>query len=142
MSEEGFPYLDYMFAGIVANVPLWITTLIIDAMDTRPTVILLILVVVTLIGGAIGGYLVRARLSKPYRYASLITGVLAFFVSALFIENLFTDLTDFVLLPAFVVGAYVGIRVEERYPARAREIGVKPKPAEEAGQSPQVGGPA
>ncbi len=58
------------------------------------------------------------KTGELHKWAPLYTGSLAFFASILILGETAPDLTDFILLPGFILGMYLGVNLYKRYPIR------------------------
>ena len=112
--------LDYFFGGIIANLPLWLFLISIPVIDPFSPFLLLSYIISGIIGGIIAGYFIRIKSSESYKWAPLIIGILAFSASILILESFSVDFTDVVLLPSFIIGSYIGIKIGEKYPYKRR----------------------
>ena len=113
MSSDNFKIMEYLFGGVVANLPLWLLTLLATGMDPSSPITLGSIAISAITGGTLAGYLIRARSLNDYKWAPVITGLLAFFASILIAESLIGNYTDLILLPSFLVGTYSGKKIGE-----------------------------
>jgi hypothetical protein len=109
--------LNYFFGGIIANLPLWIFSLFYTII-TQSLISLFILVILGILGGAIAGYLMSYKTGELHKWAPLYTGSLAFFASILILGETAPDLADFIVLPGFILGMYLGINLYKAYPIK------------------------
>lgn len=114
-SENNF--LDYFFGGIIANLPLWVFSLFFHIV-TPSIISLVILTILGIIGGAIAGYLMKYKTEEIHKWSPIITGTLAFFASILILGEMAPTLTDLILLPAFISGVYLGLKIYSKYPIK------------------------
>jgi hypothetical protein len=108
--------LDFFFGGIVANIPLWVFTLFSATYFPFSFITLITLTTLGIIGGFIAGYILKLKTPELYKWAPLLTGLLAFFASILILESISPELTDIILLPSFILGTYLGVKICSKYP--------------------------
>lgn len=111
MSSDDIQILDYFFGGILANFPLWIVVTMLDGIDSSSLSYIISIVLSTILGGALSGYLIRIKSQKIYKWSPAITALLAFFASILILGSSGIGVIDFILVFSFIVGAYSGTKL-------------------------------
>jgi hypothetical protein len=117
--SDKIPLIAYISGAIVAAAPAFIGSLVL-AMFTYESSLLgfLVLFILSLLGGAIGCYLLKKRYTTISQYTSTLVGFLAYIIYLvfLFIAVVNFSYNDYLILIAFIFGGIGGFRYAERTP--------------------------